>query len=269
MSQAATVPAPADRAPDPASFVPKMEGRPYRAVLAGLHATLRPRRYLEIGVHTGATLALAGCASIGVDPRFALKVDVLGRKPSLQLFQTTSEEFFARHDPAALLGGPVDLAFLDGLHHAEALLDDFIGAERCAAPGSVIVLHDCLPTDIAMTRRQGEKPARPPVHKGWWTGDVWRLLPVLRRHRPDLRIDCLGARPTGLVLVSRLDPGSGALAGARDAIVEEMRGLDLTRIGLRAFLDAQDIRPPREFTGQALLDRFAPFGGPAPPDPLP
>jgi hypothetical protein len=92
-----------DAAASPAAAglsVPPHRGLQYRRVLRQLHRDLRPRGYVEVGVQAGLTLELAECASIGVDPRFVLKAPALmGRKPQLMLFQTTSDDFFARHDP--------------------------------------------------------------------------------------------------------------------------------------------------------------------------
>jgi hypothetical protein len=245
------------------SFLPPHRGTPYRKILRGLHRDLRPRSYVEVGVQAGRTLALANCASIGVDPNFVLDDPALvGRKPALMLFQTTSDAFFARHDPAKLLGRPhIDLFFLDGLHHAEALLRDFINAERFAAPDSVIALHDCLPCDLAMTRRkQGGTSPHPVVYPGSWTGDVWRVLPILRKYRPDLTLHVLDAPPTGLVLATGLDPSSSLLRDGLDAIVAEMLALDLVAIGLEAFHAAQDIRPCADYRGaEALTRHLRPF----------
>src|SRR5262249_16663152 len=48
-----------------------MPGPGYREVLAALHRLLQPATYLEIGVETGETLALASAArvAVGIEPR--------------------------------------------------------------------------------------------------------------------------------------------------------------------------------------------------------
>jgi len=50
-----------------------------------MHSILKPRSYVEIGVNRGETLALADCASVGVDPEFLIDRDVVGKKPALTL----------------------------------------------------------------------------------------------------------------------------------------------------------------------------------------
>ncbi|MBD2550636.1 hypothetical protein H6G65_13790 [Microcystis elabens FACHB-917] len=43
---------------------------------------------------------------------------------------------------------------------------------------------------------------------------MWKLLPILRRHRPDLTILCLNAHTTGLLLIAGLDASDGAGSNA-------------------------------------------------------
>ena len=69
----------------------------------------------------------------------------------------------------------------------------------------------------------------------WWTGDVWKLIPILRRFRPDLKITVLDAHPTGLVLLSNLDPNSTVLEDAYPEIVQEWQSVTLESFGLDRF----------------------------------
>jgi hypothetical protein len=212
-------------------------GALYSAVMGDLHETLRPQRYFEIGVAQGHTLAIARCESLAVDPAYAISTDVFGQKPVCHLYRATSDEFFARHSPGKILGGPIDLAFLDGMHQYEFLLRDFINTERCCERSSVIVLHDCIPTDVYMARRDPNDRTdelRYP-HKDWWAGDVWKALLILRRYRPDLRIHCLDAPPTGLVVITNLDPHSRVLAENYEAAVEQVEGVTLADYGVAKF----------------------------------
>lgn len=233
-SQAAMAPplttfaAPAFPVPEAQDEVAPLAGDLYMTVLGRFHEFLSPRNYFEIGTQTGATLALARCASVSVDPNYVLSTDVLGSKPSCFLFQTTSDDFFRRHDLTALLGGPVELAFLDGMHLFEFLLRDFINTERHCRPNSVILLHDCLPLDHWMAQRIYDATVRARSrYKGWWTGDVWKMVPLLRKHRPDLEITVLDAPPTGLVAITNLDPRSTVLADRYAALLREFGGLPL------------------------------------------
>ena len=171
-------------------------------------------------------------------------------KPACHLFRMTSDAFFARHDPKAILGAPVDVAFLDGMHLFEYLLRDFMHVEQHCRPNSVIVLHDCLPTDVGMTRRvnpwtEADGPIRDSLA---WTGDVWKVLPALRTYRPELRIHVFDAPPTGLVMVTGLDPASTVLRTRYFDIVEQFRDLDLVAIGLAAYTASQGPRSTRSLT---------------------
>ena len=74
----------------------------YTQFLQGVHERLRPETYLEVGVRDGRSLTLSRARSVGVDPAFAIEVELDG---DLALVRTTSDEYFARPDPLALTGG--------------------------------------------------------------------------------------------------------------------------------------------------------------------
>lgn len=230
--------------------IPDLDGPDYRSILERLHASLTPRRYLEIGVSNGDSLALASGIAIGIDPDLSAARHWSRGKTACLMFQMTSDDFFAQYSATQLAGGPIDLAFLDGLHYFEFLLRDFINTEKVCAPGSTIVLHDCVPTDAGVAERAND-PALRPRHPDWWAGDVWKLLPILRRHRPDLRIDVLDAAPTGLVVIRKLDPTSRVLEARYDAIDAEWRPVTLARYGVMNFLSQAGLRSAAQFDPRA------------------
>jgi hypothetical protein len=204
----------------------ELTGEHYLSCLTQFHDLLRPSTYLEIGTSNGESLKLVRCAAIAVDPKFELTCRVpYVSAPALCLYQMPSDRFFKSYDPRSILGAPIDLAFLDGMHLFEYLLRDFINTERVCHQQSVIVLHDCVPLDFHMTRRNqyDSKRRELSAYPGFWTGDVWKILPVLLRYRPDLRIEVFNARPTGLVVIRGVDPDSRALAEHHDEIIAEFR----------------------------------------------
>lgn len=187
-------------------------GRVYIDFLAELAAKRGTRNYLEIGVHFGHMLARIGCdTAVGVDPGFILDTNVALAKRRVLLYQATSDRFFADNDVPAIFGGPVDLTFLDGLHQFEFLLRDFYHAEAVSDRNGLIVLHDCMPLNAEMTTRDGMAERTDP-YKAMWTGDVWKIVPILRQHRPDLDVVLVDCPPTGLVCVTGLDPTSRVLS---------------------------------------------------------
>ena len=170
-------------------------------LLEVLHERTQPRTYLEIGIRTGNSLAISRARSVGVDPSF--KID----KPihcDVQLIKSTSDEFFARQDPLAHLHGvPVDLAFIDGMHLSEFALRDFINVEPFMAETGVVVIDDVLPRNgLEAARNRKTEP---------WTGDVYKVIDILRRRRPDLVVLLVNTAPTGTAVVVGLDPGSTIL----------------------------------------------------------
>lgn len=205
--------------------LPEHTGAFYRDCLRLIHETLQPHAYLEVGCLDGATLALAACPTIGIDVEFQRKISVSRSAEALMLFQMTSDDFFRRYDPLVFLGRRIDLAFLDGLHLIENVLRDFINTERFCDHESVIVLHDCLPLDPYMATRDIDDSATRALSSqpGWWTGDVWKMLPILRRYRPHLTVRAFNAPPTGLIVITDLNPDDDVLNREFDRILAEFR----------------------------------------------
>ncbi len=195
-----------------------LHGEPSLRVLERIHRHLKPRTYVEIGVDTGRSLQLAApeTLALGVDPQPQLHI-VPG--PNVRVFAEPSDEFFARRDVRAELGGlPVDLALIDGLHHFEYALRDFMNLERLCAPQSTILIDDCFPHD----RRTAERER----FDGFWSGDVWKVVLLLKKYRPDLSIHTVAAPPTGMCVVRNLDPGSRFIADNLQRLVDEFTKLD-------------------------------------------
>jgi hypothetical protein len=234
-----------------------VRGIDYHPFLRSLHERLKPQSYLEIGVRWGGTFRLAKCASIGIDPKFALLRPFVKTKPMCLLYQETSDYFFEHRDPKVLFGRPIDMAFLDGMHHFEFLLRDFINTERHSHTNSVILLHDCLPPHVSMTTREQSKALynRLP-YTFWWTGDVWKIIPVLRKYRPDLSVELFDCSPTGLVAITGLDPTSRVLSEAYQEIIawHEARKNDSEE--LAEYWDSIQVSPSRSLTPQQLTIRY-------------
>lgn len=198
----------------------RFPGPPYREVLRRMHELVRPRTYLEIGVETGATLALAQAAerAVGIDPDASkLRRELL--PPCARVFHETSDSFFEQRSRTQTLGAHrVDLAFIDGMHWFEYALRDFINVEAWSAPHTSVVFHDCLPVfPLAASRERRSR---------FWVGDVWKVVPILRRYRPELRVKIIATAPSGLCVVRGLDPSSRVLRANLDAIIDSYRALD-------------------------------------------
>jgi len=191
----------------------RARGQAYLEFLADMHGAIGPDWYLEVGTQTGKSLLAADCACVSVDPEFTLKHEIMGAKPGLMLFQETSDSFFERGF-LDRLGVRFDLAFLDGMHLYEYLLRDFMNAERYMTKDGTVVMHDCLPFEPSMAERD-----RRNAKTRAWTGDVWKVIPILREFRPDLEISLYDAAPTGLTIIRNLDPGNTVLRDRYDEII--------------------------------------------------
>jgi hypothetical protein len=194
-----------------------LPGEGYMTILDRIHRHLQPRTYVEIGVETGRSLALAQtCIScVGIDPRPQLSYPI---PDTARVFIETSDSFFAQHDLFSELGGrPVDLAFLDGMHLFAFALRDFVNIERYCTPRSTCLVHDCFPLD--------ENTSGADRGTRFWSGDVWKLILCLKKYRPDLDMHIVAAPPTGLAVIRGLDPGSTILRDHMDRIREEFEDL--------------------------------------------
>lgn len=192
----------------------RWSGPDYLAWLAWIHHRLKPGLYLEIGVESGRSLALAGAKTqvIAIDPE--PQGDPLQNcTAATQLYRQTSADFFSKiPQESGLQQRGFDLAFIDGDHRFESALDDFIALERHAASEAFILLHDTLPLSENTSNRVRQT--------GFYSGDVWKIVPCLRALRPDLKITTLPTAPTGLTVVTGLDAQSSLLSERRHLITE-------------------------------------------------
>lgn len=244
--------------------------------LTAVHTHLQPAAYLEIGVNTGRSLTLSRSRTIAVDPAFKIKEEIAC---DLRLVKSTSDDFFARPDALAHFGGrPPSLAFLDGLHLFDFVLRDVMNVERVAAWSTVLVVDDILP-------RSAEEASRDRGTMGAWTGDVYKIVDVLRRLRPDLLLLPLDTEPTGVLVILGADPGNETLAASYEQLVAELVHPDpqpvpadvlarRTALDPGPFLGPQPWRLlataqreglPRDRCWQELSEQVAALSRPAPP----
>ena len=226
---------------------PRAAGLRYLRMLYRMHGALAPDWYLEVGTATGKSLKLANCNAIAIDPAFNLKEDVLRGRRQTHMFQETSDAFFAS-GVARHLAPRIDLAFLDGMHLFEFLVRDFMQTEALCGRDSVITMHDVVPITPVAAERTWDK-----TRTGAWTGDVWKIVPILRRYRPDLDLRVADCAPSGLAIVTNLDPGNTVLADNYDRIVAEYRDMSLADFGVARLAESLDLEPAE---GPALA-RFA------------
>jgi hypothetical protein len=209
-------------------------GLSYLDALWWMDKLLSPRNYLEIGTSGGHSLERISCNTVCVDPYFQIHHNVIKSRRSTHFFQGTSDDFFLEEDVRRHFPVGIDWAFLDGLHIFEALLKDFMNVERLSNERTVVVMHDCLPFNTRMAereRRWGGEDEEPSI-RDFWTGDVWKILLILKTYRPDLSVSLLDCGPTGLVVCTGLKPHNTILAEHYGRIISEFADGQLTSEGL-------------------------------------
>ncbi|MBN2340504.1 MAG: class I SAM-dependent methyltransferase [Deltaproteobacteria bacterium] len=186
---------------------------PYIDVLTRLHRRLEPKNYLEIGVRHGKSIVLANCHAIGVDPQPELKVQL----PSSTSIVTSTSDLFFEKKKEIFHKEPVDFAFIDGMHLFEYVLRDFMNIERFCGPQSVVVIDDIYPNTPAQATRNRETQV--------WTGDVWKFYRCLKEYRPDLCLVPIDTSPTGLLIITGMQPDNRILWKQYNSIVSCVDGM--------------------------------------------
>lgn len=194
----------------------RMPGDSYLIWLERLHAAIVPASYLEIGTYHGKSLSYARppTKAVGVDPEAIISVPL---EAETFIFRETSDVFFAERRLETLLDGqPLALAFIDGLHVFQQTLKDFTHIEALCGPRSVVLIHDTVPLD--------ELTQRPERQRTFYTGDVWKMVLCLKHFRPELDILTIATPPTGLTVVTGLDPSSRVLTDKYDEMIAQFNG---------------------------------------------
>ena len=189
----------------------RMPGDNYEVWLERLYGFLAPETVIEIGVFQGRSLARVHppTVAIGIDPNPTVAFPL---KTETHIFTENSDEFFAAGRFEKLLAGrQLSVGFIDGLHLFEQSLRDFIHLEGCCGPRSAILFHDTVPLDAPTQSRTRETQ--------FHTGDVWKTILCLKHYRPDLDIFTIATQPTGLTVVTGLDPTSRVLVDRYDEAV--------------------------------------------------
>jgi hypothetical protein len=162
-------------------------------------------------VQFGLSLQLANCPAIGIDPR--PQVTASGQQA---IYAMTSDEYFTVHPRPEM---PIDLAFIDGMHLFEFALRDFINIQRLANERTIIVFDDVLPYNAAIAGRE-------PL-PGDWTGDVWKLWPILM----GFGYACIlvDVQPTGVLVVYATDSEDEQLARNYEQILKMYMDTEVPR----------------------------------------
>jgi len=182
-------------------------------ILKLIHNCFNPKTYLEIGVQQGRSINLTNIKTqaIGIDP---FKDDDIVFNKNIKMFHIESDDFFKNYDVCKEFENKkIDVALIDGMHLFDYVLRDFINVEKNCHKNSIILLHDTIPIDKISSDRI--------VSSGAWTGDVYKIIPILKKYRPDFKIYNISITPIGVCLVYNLNPYSDVLEKNYDNIYQE------------------------------------------------
>ena len=171
--------------------------------LTDIHQLLKPAHYLQLGVDRGDALRSVGLETRCIVVANGAKLDLDVVEPD-EFYPMASKAFFNHHQVRELFGGAaVDLALLRGPSSYESLLEEFIELERSVGARTVICVEGTYPVEGKSAHRRRRTD--------YWVGDRWKLVAILKAYRPDLYIQTLPAAPSGLTLITGMDPESTVL----------------------------------------------------------
>ncbi len=84
------------------------------------------------------------------------------------------------------------------MHQFEFLVRDFYNAEKLCSKNSLIIMHDCLPLNEEMAHRDiitSVEIGKNSKFPNYWTGDVWKIIPILKNTAPIFVLNTWTALP--------------------------------------------------------------------------
>jgi len=195
-------------------------GNDYLKWLEWFHVNIQPANYVEIGVESGRSLQFAKTPTrvVGIDPEPKI---VHGFESWTKIFKQESDTFFKENNLRSVFGNStVNMAFIDGLHHYDQALKDFMNIELYSEHKTVILFHDVYPAVPATATRAWNTT--------YWAGDTWKVMTILRKHRPDLKMFTIPTFPTGLGVITNLNPRFSILNSKFDDLVKEAENIDFS-----------------------------------------
>lgn len=156
-----------------------------------IHLLTKPsQRYLEIGVENGYTfLRTHFLDKVGIDPDPKIQDEGIRGK----IHKCTSDEYFERRGEEGTEGEGADdetkdVVFIDGMHHCENVLRDFVNSQNILSEDGIIFIDDCIPLNY---NEQLKIPLKHYYENGVlkygeeWTGDVWKFIYYLLKQHKD------------------------------------------------------------------------------------
>ena len=141
--------------------------------------------YLEIGLEYGLTFeAVRAKRKIAVDPNFRFHKGFQNFRS--RFFELASDDFFSIRNSEV-----IDIAFLDGLHHASQTFRDFVNLLPLVNDKSIIIIDDTVPSDFHSTLSSPEATYLSRKVSGVpndfkWHGDVYKCVYSLIENLPQL-----------------------------------------------------------------------------------
>ena len=171
-------------------------------VVSYMFNRVRPKLFLTLGDHAKYVQCVPQpILGLGIDPWPMMSLKSL--PPNQLVYPVTCDYFF--HSPYMIKELHPDIVLISGYHRFEQVLRDIIFSEKLCKKESVIMVANTYPlakedidrADITQSQHQ--------------TGDVYKIIPIFRQFRPDLKVTTLTDVDKGLTIIENLDEANHVL----------------------------------------------------------
>lgn len=182
-------------------------------VISFLFNRMNPKLFVTIGDRARYVQCVPQpILGLGVDPWPLMSLKSL--PPNQQVYPVTSDYFF--HSPYMIKELHPDIIMITGFHRFEQVLRDVMFAEKLCYNKSVILIDNTAPTS------QDDIDRADITASAHQTGDVFKLIPIFKKYRPEMKISTLIDVDRGVTIFENLDESSHILQHALVQAVEDV-----------------------------------------------
>ena len=163
---------------------------------------VRPKLFLTLGDHARYVQCVPQpILGLGVDPWPTMNMKEL--PPNQQVYPVTSDYFF--HSPYMIRDLHPDIIMISGFKRFEQVLRDAIFSEKLCKKESIIMIMNTVPLAASDIDRADISPSQ---HQ---TGDVFKIIPIYKKYRPDIKISTITDIDMGFTILENLDEANHVL----------------------------------------------------------
>ena len=166
------------------------EGLHNNKIIAHLDSQQEPD-YVFCQIGNSKAISHSSGTSFVISPLLKISSNQIGTKTEVNFYQKHTAEFFEVDSSSVFANQKIDLAVIDGPKKPKKLLRDFLDLEAHSnQTGKILVPHI-----LSNKNHQQDK-----------VETLWKMVVMLQKFRKDLSFTFLNSNPSGLLIISNLDP---------------------------------------------------------------